>query len=165
MKILSQSEVAKAIKSLKSRAAKVQSDIHLCAVSTLVHMQLHGDYTGAVLLMNALPSGQRVKGVAAWYKHNSGGKFTLRQDKKQGNIWVGTLSKDRVAEDFDIEGASKVTFAEFTAEVEPRQVSEESIRKYLERLVANDEMLDETKPKVTAEAKERANVLLAMFAA
>lgn len=165
IKILSQADAAKVIKSIKVRAGRLQSDIHQVAVSTLSHMQEHGDFRGAVALMNALPSGQRVKGLAAWYKNFSGGKFSLRQDKKQGNIWVGTLQKDRTSEDFNIEEASKITFAEFTAEVTPNQISEETIKKYLERLIANDEMLDETKPKVTDAAKERATVLLAAFAA
>ena len=165
MKLLNQAETTKVIKSIRTRAANVQKDIHLCAVSTLAHMRDYGDYTLAASLMNALPSGQRVKGLAAWYKHFSGGTFTLRQDKKQGNIWVGALSKERVSSDFDVIEAEKITFAEFTAEVEPKQISEESIKKYLERLVANDEMIAEDNPKVTDAAKKRASVLLAMFAA
>ena len=122
-KLLSQADTVKTIKSIKTRANKLQSDIHTCAVSTLAHMRDHGDYTLAVSLMNALPSGQRVKGLAAWYKNFTNGKFTLRQDKKQGNIWVGALSKDRTAEDFLVDEASKITFAEFTAESAPMQVT------------------------------------------
>jgi hypothetical protein len=172
MKLLNQAETAKAIKSIRTRAANVQKDIHLCAVSTLAHMRDHGDYTGAVLLMNALPSGQRVKGLAAWYKNFSGGKFTLRQDKKQGNIWVGALQSKadgRVDEDFNVDEAAKITFADFTAEAAPQQVTPDSIKKYLDRLIANDETIKDAlgkdQPKVTEAAKQTATQMLALIAA
>jgi len=169
LKLLSQADTVKSIKSIKTRANNLQRDIHICAVSTLAHMRDHGDYTLAVALMNALPNGQRVKSVALWMKNFTNGKFTLKQDKSQGNIWVGALSKDRVAEDFDIEGASKITFADFTAEATPTQVTPDSIKKYLDRLIANDETiknaLGEDQPKVTDAAKDAAKLMLAMIAA
>ena len=171
-KILSQADTVKKIKSIRTRANKLQSDIHVCAVSTLAHMRDHGDYTGAVLLMNALPNGQRIKGLAAWYKNFSNGKFALRQDKKQGNIWVGALQSKadgRVEEDFNVEGASKITFAEFSNESVENQVTPDSIKKYLDRLIANDETiknaLGEAQPKVTEAAKNAAKLMLAMIAA
>jgi len=171
-KILSQADTVKTIKSIRTRASKLQSDIHVCAVSTLAHMRDHGDYTGAVLLMNALPNGQRIKGLAAWYKHFSNGKFTLRQDKKQGNIWVGALQSKadgRVDEDFNVDEAAKITFADFTAEAAPQQITADSIKKYLDRLIANDETikdaLGEDQPKVTEAAKKAAKKMLALIAA
>ena len=168
-KILNQAETAKTIKSIKIRGANLQRDIHICAVSTLAHMRDHGDYTLAVALMNALQSGQRVKGMALWMSHHSSGKFTLRQDKKQGNIWVGALSKDRTAEDFLIEDAVKITFAEFTVEKDPVQVTPDSIKKYLDRLIANEDTIKsatgEDQPKVTEAAKAAAKAMLAMIAA
>ena len=159
--LLNQADTGKLIKSIKGRAASVQADIHQAACSTLAHMRDHGDFTLAVALLNVLPSGQRVKGLAAWYKHFSGGKFTVRQDKAQGNAWVGSLKKDRAATDFLVDEAVQVTFADFTTEREPTQVTAASIIKYLERLVGNEEVLPNGAPKVDPEAIALANKLLA----
>jgi hypothetical protein len=159
--ILNQADTGKLIKSIRGRAASVQNDIHQAACSTLDHMRQHGDYTLAVALLNVLPSGQRVKGLAAWYKHFSGGKFTVRQDKAQGNIWVGSLKKDRAATDFLVEDAMQVTFADFTTERDPQQITPATILKYLERLVGNEDTLPNGSPKVDPEAVALASKLLA----
>ena len=158
--ILSQSETGKLIKSIKTRAANVQRDIHVAACSTLAHMQEHGDYTLAVALLNALPNGQRVKGLAAWYKHFTSGKFSPRQDKKAGNAWVGSLNKDRDSTDFLVAEACEVTFADFTQEKDPQQTTVASLIKYLERMADNDDMLPNGEPKIAAEAKALAMKLL-----
>lgn len=159
--LLNQADTSKLIRSIKGRAASVQADIHQAACSTLAHMRDHGDFTLAVALMNVLPNGQRVKGLAAWYKHFTSGKFSVRQDKKQGNIWVGSIKKDRAATDFLVDDAVQVTFADFTTEREPTQVTAASIIKYLERLVGNDETLPNGTPKVDPEAIALASKLLA----
>jgi hypothetical protein len=164
MNILSQIQVGKVIKSIKLRAANVERDIHIVGVSTLVHMRDHGDYTGALALLNALPKGQRVKALAGWYKHNSSGKFHARIDKDTGE-WVGKLEKGRADSDFLIVQAEAKSFAELTVEREPVQITEDTLAKYLERIAANDEMLDNGKPKVTETAKARARAMLAVIAA
>lgn len=162
MKILSTADTAKLIKSIRGRAASVQRDIHIAAVSTLAHIRDHGDYTLAVDLMNALPSGQRVKGLAVWYKNFSNGKFKLTCKNK---IWTGSLEKDRDVEDFDVDAATDVTYGEFTAETEPKQATVDTLRKYLEKMAANDEKLPDGKPKVTEEAKALAAAALVAIAA
>jgi hypothetical protein len=160
MKFLSIPEAAKAIKSIKGRAARLESDVHQVACSTLVHIRDHGDYTCAVNLMNAMTKGQRVKGLAAWYKNFTNGKFTLRQDKKQGNIWVGALAKDRTAEDFLIDEAVEITFADFTQEAEPKQMTEERLLKYLEGIASNEDVMPNGEPKVPEAVQQFATKLL-----
>jgi hypothetical protein len=162
IKLMSIADTAKLIKSIKTRANGVQRDIHIAAVSTLAHIRDHGDYTGAVALMNALPTGQRVKGLAVWYKHFSNGKFRLTYKNK---VWAGSLEKDRDAEDFDVDAATDVTFAEFTTEAEPKQSTVDTLRKYLEKMAANDEKLPDGKPKVTEEARALAGAALRAIAA
>jgi hypothetical protein len=158
--ILSQADTAKLIKSIKSRAASVQADIHQAACSTLVHIRDHGDFRGAVALLNALPNGTRVKGLAAWYKHFSGKKFSVRQDKKQGNIWVGSVNKDRNPEDFLVEEAMEITFADFTVERDPQAITVDKIKKYLSNLLENDTVLPNGEPQVTPETVAMASALL-----
>ena len=55
-----------AIKSIQSRGAKLQKDIHVCAVSCLAHIEKHGDITLLNRLMGALPSGWRANAIKAW---------------------------------------------------------------------------------------------------
>jgi hypothetical protein len=160
LNILSVADTTRLIKSIKGRAASVQRDIHTAAVSTLAHMRDHGDYTLAVALMNALPNGQRVKGLAAWYKNFSGGKFAVRQDRKAGNAWVGQLAKDRDSTDFMVDEANEVTFADFTQEKDPQQTTVASLVKYLERLADNDDTLPNGSPKVAPEARALAMKML-----
>jgi len=149
---LNQSATSKLIKSIATRAKNVERDIHIAACSTLAHTRDHGDYTGAVALMNALPKGQRVKGLAVWYKHHTSGKLSMRQDKSKGNILVASLAKDRTPEDFLVDEAVEITFADFTVEPEPKEITVDRLVKYLEGIATNDEVMPNGKPKVTPEA-------------
>lgn len=149
--------------SIGKRAKNVQRDIHVAACNTLMHIQEHGDFTLAVKLMNLLPSGQRVKGLALWYKHFSGGKFTVRKDKKAGG-WVGALSKDRTPEDFNIAGAVEVSFADFSEEKDPQAMTVEKLVKYLQKLVDNTDTLPNGELKVQPEAAAMAAKMLAVAA-
>ena len=160
MLFLNLKETAIKIKSIKVRGANLQSDIHQVACSTLAHIRDHGDYTLAVSLMNAIPTGVRVKGLALWFHHFSNGKFAVRQDKKQGNIWVGSVNKDRSPEDFLVDDAVKVTFADFTTEPVKQEITVEKIKKYLEGLINNEVILADGKTQVSPEALETAVRLL-----
>lgn len=163
MDILSISDTAALVASIGRRAKSVQADIHQAACSTLSHIMEHGDFTLAVRLMNILPSGQRVKGLALWYKHFSGGKFTLRKDKKAGG-WVGSLSKDRSSEDFDLSGAIETSFADFSEEKEPQSMTVDKLVKYLKKLAESTETLPNGEPKVQPEAVALAQKLVAVAA-
>ena len=161
---LDQAQTGELINSIKRRAASVQKDIHQAAYSTLDHIRCYGDYTLALALLNALPNGQRVKALALWYKHFSGGKFSPRQDKKQGNIWVGSLAKDRQDSDFNIDEAVATSFADFSAEKDPQQVTVATLVKYLEKLAGSEATLPNGEPKVQPEAMALAQKLLSAAA-
>lgn len=163
MTILNQADTTNLITSIKTRGATLQADIHQAAYSTLAHIRDHGDYTGAVNLMNALPNGQRVKGLALWYSHFSKKKFTVRQDKKAGNIWVGSVAKDRKPEDFLVDEAMQITFADFTVESTPKEITVDKIKKFLTGLIENETMLANGEPQVNPEAVAMASRLLAEF--
>src|SRR5579864_1418864 len=101
IKLMTQSDLLKAIPLLAADARSVQERIHVCGCSALDHVRAHGDTTGFVALLNALPNGQRVKALAYWAKHFSSSKLILQFDKK-AKTWVAKLSKERTDSDFKI---------------------------------------------------------------
>lgn len=163
MQFLNIADTTKLVNSIGKRGATLQRDIHKAACSTLKHIAEHGDITLAVRLMNVLPNGHRVKGLALWYKHFSGGKFSLRKDKKAGG-WVGVLEKDRTADSFDIQGAVEVSFADFSEEKEPTQMTPDALLKYLEKVATNENTLPNGELKVSPEAAELARRMLVAVA-
>lgn len=161
LKLLTAADLLAAIPALKQDADSVQERIHLYAVSGLDHVRAHGDTTGVVALMNALPRGQRVKALAFWMKKFSNSKLILTFDK-DGKVWAAKLSKQRVDGDFDIEGAEAVTFADLTDEKDPQSTTVEGLIKSLVGKSTNSENFDGTEiPKVTPEARKLAAALVA----
>lgn len=163
MQFLNIADTTKLVNSIGKRGTALQRDIHKAACSTLKHIVDHGDTTLAVRLMNVLPNGQRVKGLALWYKHFSGGKFHVRKDKKAGG-WVGVLEKDRTPESFDLQGAVEVNYADFSEEKEPTQMTPEALLKYLEKVATNENTLPNGEPKVSPQAAELARRMLVAVA-
>jgi len=150
--LMTQADVVKAIPVLAADAATVQERIHIIACSTLDHVRAHGDTTGCVALCNALPKGQRVKALGAWFKHFSNGKLIMAYDKKAG--WSAKLSKGRVDTDFDVTKAMETTFADLTEERDPVSVTIESMLRNLKRNAENTEMHDDgVTPKVDPAAR------------
>lgn len=161
LKLLTQSDVTKAIITLRTDAASIQERIHLIACSTLDHVRAHGDTRGACDLLNALPKGQRVKALAHWFKHFSTNKAVFLFDKQE-QTWTCKLSKDRKDSDFNVEAAMALNFAELTVEKEPVSITVESLLKNLARNSTNAEMHDGTEvPKVDPAARAFAAKLLA----
>lgn len=152
LKLLTQTDVMVKIDALGVAAKALQADIHLCAVSTLDHVRAHGDHRGVTALLNALPNGQRVKGLAAWYRAMSSGKLTLKVDKETKQ-WACDLSKDRVDADFKMEEAETTDFGAYTAEREPVTMTLASFIKRVETIANNDEMNADGSPKVEPEAR------------
>lgn len=147
--LLTQQDVTARIVKLGASAAEVQSEIHLIACSTLDHIRVHGDTTGAVALMNALPKGQRVKSLSFWFRHFSNGKVAMALDKAT-DTWSCTLGKKRTEADFDIVAALAMTFADLTTEREPVSMTLEQFIKGLERTANNTANHDGTEiPKVS----------------
>lgn len=158
MDIISRDRIMSAISALASAARECESQIHNLAYSTLDHTRQHGDSTGVVALLNALPRGVRVQGLAAWYRHFSNGKMALKQDANK--IWVCNL-KERTDSDFNMADAELTTFADLTQEATPKQLDVAAFIKSLERVSTNDATLKDGKPRVTANARALAARLVA----
>jgi hypothetical protein len=165
IKLLTQSDLMKAIPLLSADAKSVQERIHQCACSALDHVRAHGDTTGFVALLNALPNGQRVKALAYWAKHFSSSKLIMTFDKK-AKSWTAKLSKDRKDEDFGINSAMATSFADLTEEQEPKSMTVEALIKKLTTASTNSENFDGTTiPKVEPAARALAAKLVAFIRA
>lgn len=79
MKLLNKAETEKAITSIKTRGAKLQSDIHQAACSALDHLNQHGDTSLINRLIVALPASARRNALAKWAM--TFGKLALNDDK------------------------------------------------------------------------------------
>lgn len=150
--LLTQTDVMTKIAFIGESAKLLQADIHLCAVSTLDHVRAHGDHRGVTALLNALPNGQRVKGLAAWYRAMSSGKLSLKLDKETKE-WQADLAKDRVDGDFKMAEAEETDYGAFTAEREPVTMTLASFIKRLETVANNDEKNDDGSDKVEPAAR------------
>ena len=158
--LLTQTQVRDAIPLLTTDARKIQETIHLIGCSVLDHTRAHGDYTGAEALLNALPTGQRVKALAHWFRHFSNGKMIAKLDAKT-KAWGIELKKDRVDSDFKVDEAIQVTFADLTVEKDPVTL-ELAKFKGLERTANNTENFDGTDiPKVAADTRAMAAKIVA----
>lgn len=150
--ILDQATCKSRIKRIKSLGGRLQQEIHVVGVSTLAHIRDYGDWTGAVNLLDALPNGQRVKALAHWFNHFSGGaaKFTFAGGTAG---WTCKLVKSRTPEMFDIEGAWNTSFADLTKEKDPKTLGVKEVLAYLKRK-ANDDGEVNGVPRVSDEARE-----------
>lgn len=161
IKLMTQGDLMKAIPLLAADARTVQDRIHVCGCSALDHVRAHGDTTGFVALLNALPNGQRVKALAYWASHFSSKKLVLTYDKK-AKTWVAVLSKQRSDSDFNIADAMAITFADLTEEQAPKTMTVEMLIKKLTSASTNSENFDGTDiPKVEPAARALAAKLLA----
>jgi hypothetical protein len=141
---------------------RVEREIHVLAVSIMVHTVQHGDYTAGEALLNAMPRGLRVKALAFWFKNFSNNKLTFslaKEGDRQGQ-WVGKLDKDRTEGDFALEQCAVTSFADLTNEKEPVTVTVESLIKMLRNKAANAELNDDGSPKVDPRARDVASKLL-----
>jgi hypothetical protein len=162
--LLSLQETMPRIAKLGESAKAVQEEIHLIAVSCLAHVRDHGDVRPMAALLNALPNGQRVRGLVAWARNFSSRKLAIKQDDKK--LWVVEVLSERIAEDFKVDDAMNITFADFTAEKDPTAVTLDSFIKNLSRTANNTEMhKDGITPKVTPEARAAAAYLVSQWRA
>lgn len=160
MKLLNQADCGKLIERITSASNTLVADVHLAGVSTLDHIREHGNYTGALQLLNGLNRGLRVKGLAEWYKKFSNSKFSPGLDQKSKQ-WKADLQKDRTDSDFDIEGAEAITFADFTTEPNYSTLTMEKFIKGLKRTASNTGCFPGTTiPKVSDNARALALTLV-----
>ena len=113
----SKSEVRRKIKSIKSRGARLDKDIHECAVQTLVHMQSSRDVTLASELVAAMPRSGRRKSLIFWYRKHAPVRFGTKTeaftvDKKRESKIDGyeDARKQGTLPGVDIESANAVPF-------------------------------------------------------
>ncbi len=147
LNLMTQTAVMEAIPELRDSLRNSQERIHLIGVSTLSHMREHGDYRGALALINALPNGQRVQALVAWFREFTNKKLSLKQDAKTKE-WKGELRKDRAATDFRVEEAADISYADFTKEAAPRTMGLTQLIGYLQRVATNTAKNDDGSPKV-----------------
>lgn len=164
IKLLSLQETGPRIEALAKNAKAVQDEIHLIAVSCLAHARDHGDIRPTAQLLNALPNGQRVRGLVTWCRNFSSKKLGIKQDAAK--LWVVEIQSERTPEDFKVDEAMNITFADFTVEKDPESVTVESLIRNLSRTANNDEMHKDGKtPKVSPEARAIAAFLVAEYRA
>ena len=160
---LTMSELADYVTVLGASAREVQERIHIAAWNSLDHIREHGNYTGALQLLNALPNGQRVKGLALWYKTFSSEKFVPRQNGKT-KVWECEKLGVRTDADFRMVEAEATTFADLTAEKNPETITLEKFLHGLKRTATNEAFHDGTAiPKVAPEVRMAALVMLKAY--
>lgn len=168
IKLLTLQETGPAIDELRQAAGDVQDRIHQIAVSAFNHAFVHGDNTLCTRLCDALPTGQRVKALAFWFGHFSNGALTLSRDPETKSY---RCNKDRFARRADLvtnvdratELAMETTFADLTAEKDPKTLTLSQWLKSLKRTATNAENFDGTDvPKVSAELRAVASTVVAM---
>jgi hypothetical protein len=72
--------IGKAIASLAKRGKAFDKDVHIAAMSCLIHADKHGDITLANKLIDALPASQRKNALRDWFL--AFGKFNYDQQNK-----------------------------------------------------------------------------------
>lgn len=169
VKLMTQSDVIKLIDSIGDRASTLQADIHTAAVNTLEHTRVHGDYTGITRLCDKLPNGTRVKALAFWFGHFSGGSISLSRDPDT-KAW--RVNKDKFAKRADVltealvQKSMETTFADLTVEKDPKTLTLAQWFKSLKRTATNAETFDGTDvPKVSVELRAVASKMVAALSA
>lgn len=134
---------------IRSNSAAVQQLVHETAVSVLSHVHEHGDTTLAVRLVNAMSSGSRREGLAAWFLKFSGRQMKLAVKEGQ---WSCELTKGWNKDLFDLEGSELVDYGDLTKEKPTaKQMDLSDLVKALKKFVTNDKKLDNGQPVVPAD--------------
>lgn len=162
MKILSVEECASIVTEIRGSAKALQAKIHHVAVSTLVHIRDTGDTRGALALVQALPNGQRIEGLKAWYTGMSSDKITFGKNADTGETTI-KLAKDRVPANFLVAEAEVTDFGSYTKEAKPRTFTVDQLIKQLEGKATNTELNEDGSPKVEEAARMVAAKMVASY--
>ena len=123
-----------AIDSIKTRGKSLEKDIHVAAVSCLVHADKHGDITLAEKLVQAVPSLARKNALRDWFIAH--GKFNYDAKSK-------SFTYDKTSETL-VEEATVTPFWEFKPEVEYKPFDlDAAVQTVLKRAVKAMERGDE----------------------
>lgn len=112
MTLLNSTQMDAAIKSITTRGAKLQADIHTCAVSALAHFAQHGDSTLLNRLIVALPKSARTNALVAWALHFG---QLVQNDDKSTRV-AQPVVKSSVPKAFDLEACQVTPFWAFKAQ-------------------------------------------------
>lgn len=141
--------ITTAIGQIRTNSAEVQVLIHETAVSVLAHVRDHGDTTLAVRLANAMSSGTRREGLAAWFLKFSGEQ--MRLSSKDGD-WTCKLKGGWSKDLFDVEGSMAVDFGDLTKEpVQAKALNLAALVKAIQKFTTNDKKLADGSPVVPAD--------------
>lgn len=152
MKLLSIEECVKVTGEIRGSAKNLQSQIHLVAVSTLVHIRDTGDSRGALALVQALPNGQCVEGLKSWYAGMSSNAISFGKNADTGETTI-KLAKDRTPAMFLVEAAEATDYGSYTKEAKPRTLTAEQFLKMVADKANNTELNLDGSPKVSIEAR------------
>lgn len=150
--------ISSAIAQIRTNGADYQLLIHETAVSVLAHVRDHGDTTLAVRLVNAMSSGTRREGLAAWFY-----KFSDKQMKLSptDGAWGCKLVAGWDSEKFDVEGSELVDFGDLTKEPsQQKAVTLEALMKAVRKFTTNDKKLPDGSPVVPPEVVAKAQLML-----
>lgn len=106
--------IDKAIKSIATRGAKFEKDIHIAAVSCLEHFKDHGDITLLTKLYKALPKGVKASRFIDWADAFSGCTWDKEAEDK-GNGGKGVFKKDS-AKTINLDKAMEIAPLSYAAE-------------------------------------------------
>lgn len=148
------------VASIRDGARVLLGSIHEVAVGTLAHIADHGDWTVAASLLNALPSGIRVKTLAKWYNRFSGGQVNFFQDKAQGNQFVAKLVPGWSAEKFDLVTAAATPFGDMEAEKVSKTLDIKALRGMIARVANNTKSNNDGTKQVADSARALAAFLV-----
>lgn len=141
--------ITTAIGQIRTNSAEVQVLIHETAVSVLAHVRDHGDTTLAVRLANAMSTGTRREGLAAWFLKFSGEQ--MRLSSKDGE-WTCKLKSGWSKDQFDVEGSMDIDFGDLTKEpAAPKALDLAALVKMLKKFTTNDKRLPDGTPMVPAD--------------
>ena len=129
------SQILKSIKAVCSTAAKLEATIHTLAVECLEHAQAHGDPSLMFALIKGLPTGQRVEALVLWVTAFSPIRFTKDEDGQR--IAAKILGQNKKGyTPFNIEAATAVSYANFTKENEPKELTLEALMKLVKNMTS-----------------------------
>lgn len=137
-----------AIKSIATRGKTLERDIHVAAVSSLNHAELHGDITLAQKLVDAVPTMARKNALRDWFLAH--GKFSYDVENK-----TLTFNKKGVTL---LQEAIDTPFWEFKPEPEYKPFD---INAAVQQLVARAEKAVEKGEKVPTDKLEALRKLVA----
>lgn len=147
-----------AIASIKTRGAKLDSDIQLTGLSILAHIQKHREVSLFGQLYAAMPQGSRKNALLKWAL--AFGAITVNMDKKTSKDTPFLFNKERADSEAgtDLAGATAKPWFLFKPEASPRDAFNlEATIKALHELIAK-----QVKAGTISKSDRRVQVLLSV---